>query len=568
MDELSTFAFLFKDAAVELILSTFALLSNQHVVLEVEGRRFPCHRLVLSAASPYFRAMFTSDMAESRQKTVVLQGLDAGMFEEILSYIYSGTLNVSLDKVQPLYQAADLLQLDYVRDTCSSYMAMNVERSTCVDLYKFADIFSVDVVRKHCLQLIYRNFSEVASSEEFYSLSVNQLTEIISEDWLDVKEETTVWEAVVRWVQHSREDRLHHLPSILPHIRFNLLTSNDKTAILKHPLVREYPGRSVIRKVVKKTSKVNRKRRVGTDVTEMALVFAERSREMLWMNPREGTYIRHHYDITPMTGTATCDNGIYILAEHSRETYALCKYSHAGNKWERKSLVCREDRDNKKYFDFLMEINGQLFYLIVSESVDRVVVLKKHNQHTDTWHNCSTPQLDGQLDWCFAVPCNQHIYLFTMLCGTEIQCYDPRTDQWCDKTPPPPSEYTLGYNAVAMGTEIFCTDQDFNTTMVYNTESDRWQILQGCPDPGNRTREYDGVPNLFVMENQLHILVAIVCDRVPGEGTKLLHLIYVYDRSADAWRDLNVALRDKKCYAHGDLPFPVARMCLAYLKGA
>ena len=48
---------------------------------------------------------------------------------------------------------------------------------------------------------------QVAFSEEFYSLSLNQLTEIISHDELDVKEETTVWEAVVRWVQHSREDR-------------------------------------------------------------------------------------------------------------------------------------------------------------------------------------------------------------------------------------------------------------------------------------------------------------------------------------------------------------------------
>ncbi|XP_078666112.1 kelch repeat and BTB domain-containing protein 7-like [Branchiostoma floridae x Branchiostoma belcheri] len=85
-------------------------------------------------------------MAECRQKTVVLKGLDAVMFGEILSYIYSGTLHVSLDRVQHLYQAADLLQLDYVRDTCSSYMAMNVERSTCVDLYKFADAFAVDIV--------------------------------------------------------------------------------------------------------------------------------------------------------------------------------------------------------------------------------------------------------------------------------------------------------------------------------------------------------------------------------------------------------------------------------------
>ncbi|KAI8503333.1 hypothetical protein Bbelb_191540 [Branchiostoma belcheri] len=54
--------------------------------------------------------MFTSDMAESRQKTVVLKGLDAAMFGEILSYIYSGTLHVSLDRLQHLYQAADCKQ--------------------------------------------------------------------------------------------------------------------------------------------------------------------------------------------------------------------------------------------------------------------------------------------------------------------------------------------------------------------------------------------------------------------------------------------------------------------------
>ena len=84
------------------------------------------------------------------------------MFGEILSYIYSGTLHVSMDKVQPLYQAADLLQLDYVRHTCSSYIAMNVERSTCVDLYKFADVFSLDIVLRECQQWIVRHFAEVS----------------------------------------------------------------------------------------------------------------------------------------------------------------------------------------------------------------------------------------------------------------------------------------------------------------------------------------------------------------------------------------------------------------------
>ncbi|XP_066289708.1 kelch-like protein 3 [Branchiostoma lanceolatum] len=235
------------------------------------------------------------------------------MFREILSYIYSGTLHVSLDKVQPLYQAADLLQLDYVRDTSSSYMAMNVESSTCL-------------LCGQCPEPL----STAASSEEFCTLSVKQLTEIISHDELDVKEETTVWEAVVRWVQHSR---LHHLPSILPHIRFNLLTSDDTAAILEHPLVREDPGSSeVIRNVVQKGNS-NQKPRLGM-TTEMALL----SKEFLFMNPLQGRYISCIYkpedlpDFSAMT--VTSDNNIYILGIKESEDenqLTVFNYNHAKN---------------------------------------------------------------------------------------------------------------------------------------------------------------------------------------------------------------------------------------------
>ncbi|XP_078589157.1 kelch repeat and BTB domain-containing protein 2-like [Branchiostoma floridae x Branchiostoma japonicum] len=523
----------------------------QDVVLEVEGRRFPCHRLVLSAASPYFRAMFTSDMAESRQKTVVLQGLEMSALEEILSYIYSGTLHVSLDKVQPLYQAADLLQLDYVRDTCSSYMAMNVERSTCVDLYKFADVFSVDIVRKDCLQLIHKHFVEVASSEDFCSLSVNQLTEIISHDELDVKEETTVWEAVVRWVQHSREDRLHHLPSILPHIRFNLLTPYNMMTILDHPLAREDPGRSSIKNVVKEASNINMKRRVGMDTLEMALIFTERTKEMLWMNPGEGKYISCRYNIFPVVGTVTSDNDIYVLAKESSKKHALFKYHHIKNKWERKSSVRTIDTEDGPPYNYLMEVDGQLFYLIAAS----IVVLKKYNQHTNKWHNCSTPQHIRWMPWTVAVSCNQHIYFFT---PREIHCYDPREDHWCKKTQSDYSEHSYHIdNAVAMGTEIFCTGRDLDKTWVYNTEADSWHELPGWQYTDQEIEN----TTLFVLQNKLHAVV----DGWMGEGpeSRRLKRVFVYDRSERVWRELSFLPKGRWCMYNP--MFPVARMHLQYL---
>ncbi|XP_066302919.1 kelch repeat and BTB domain-containing protein 8-like isoform X2 [Branchiostoma lanceolatum] len=550
----------------------------QDIILEVEGRRFPCHRLVLSAASPYFRAMFTSDMAESRQKTVVLQGLNSGMFGEILSYIYSGTLHVSLDKVQPLYQAADLLQLVYVRDTCSSYMVENVkvESSTCVDLYKFADVFSQAIVLKRCQQWIVRHFTEVASSEEFCSLSVNQLTEIISHDELDVKEETTVWEAVVRWVQHSREDRLHHLPSILPHIRFNLLTSDDTVAILEHPLVREDPGSSEVIKNVSQEPIL--KPRLGM-TTEMAVLFNlyQGTNELLFMNPQKGKYISYSYDHGSLPRsefmTVASDNNIYSLDKKVLKDeiqISLYKYDHAQNVWGYKSMfsVSKEPDYELVLEEHLCEIDQILYYMAFDLEADRplhLLEMKKYNQPTNQWQECAQLEFDSSAYQTAALSCGSHIYFLT---SEEVYRYDPREDRWCERTPPSPMMSIPDIRtAVAMRTEIFCsfidTDGD-SDSMVYNTESDCWQELQGWPNPGNFF--IHDFPSLFVLENQLHIFIPrrdiVYSDGGPEEEYR--YFVYVYDRSADVWRDLKAALPDKRYYAF-DSYCPVARMYLPYL---
>ncbi|XP_035687985.1 kelch repeat and BTB domain-containing protein 2-like [Branchiostoma floridae] len=516
--------------------------------------------------------MFTSDMAESRQKTVVLQGLDAGMLREILSYIYSGTLHVSLDKVQPLYQAADLLQLDYVRDSCSSYMAMSVERSTCVDLYKFADVFSVENVRKACQKWIARHFTEVASSE-FCSLSVNNLIEIISHDELDVKEETTVWKAVVRWVQHRRKDRMHHLPTILSHIRFNLLTSDDTAAILEHPLVREDPGSCEVIKNVVKKGNPNLKPRLGM-TTEMVLLLNQTPghNEVLFMNPQEGKYIScsYKYEDLPEESsveTVTTDNDIYIMEIkylEDEKKLSLLKYNHAENVWEPAdvpSISMELEHDSSCH---ISEIDGTLYYLPIDED-SSVLRMSKWDQHTKQWLECSSLQFEeftftytfeNRNSLSFTLSCGSHLYFLT---NEEMHRYDPSQDRWSKRTPP--IDIPNICTAVAMGTEIFCTDVDFTQTMVYDTESDCWHKLQGPENPDvadNRS------PSFFVLGNQLHVL--LICVERPimlREG----HLVYVYDRSADAWRDLKATLPNRR-YDNDGPHWPVARIYLPYLKGA
>lgn len=56
------------------------------------SRRIPAHRLVLSAGSEYFAAMFTSDLREAKQNEVVLQGIDGDALSMLVHYCYTGIL--------------------------------------------------------------------------------------------------------------------------------------------------------------------------------------------------------------------------------------------------------------------------------------------------------------------------------------------------------------------------------------------------------------------------------------------------------------------------------------------
>lgn len=43
---------------------------------KVGERKFTAHRIVLAASIPYFHAMFTHDMVESKQNEITMQGID------------------------------------------------------------------------------------------------------------------------------------------------------------------------------------------------------------------------------------------------------------------------------------------------------------------------------------------------------------------------------------------------------------------------------------------------------------------------------------------------------------
>ncbi|RXM35033.1 Kelch-like protein 17 [Acipenser ruthenus] len=136
------------------------------VTLAVEGKKFMCHRVLLASVSPYFRAMFTSPLAESRLAEIRLEEVTPEVVQTVVHFIYTGEAGLNPD--------------------------------TAEDLFK-----------------------------DFLLLDPGTLGSLLSSDRLGVESELEVYRAARRWAQHQPRQRNQHLPALLSHLRPGLLAEEE-----------------------------------------------------------------------------------------------------------------------------------------------------------------------------------------------------------------------------------------------------------------------------------------------------------------------------------------------------
>ena len=177
------------------------------VTLCVDGEEFPCHKIVLASFSPYFKAMFAGDMAESRQEKVSINGMEPVMMQLLIEYAYTSEILITKTNVQSLLSGANLLEVLPVRDACCCYMERNMEETNCIGIHCFAEAHACVTLQHRAKLFILKFFSDVVQHEEFVTLTQSKLIEFISDDGLVVDTEEIVFNAVIDWLHHDEEIR-------------------------------------------------------------------------------------------------------------------------------------------------------------------------------------------------------------------------------------------------------------------------------------------------------------------------------------------------------------------------
>ncbi|CAM5088528.1 unnamed protein product [Eretmochelys imbricata] len=223
MEEESAKDLLFKDQdfSSELLRQLNVLRQNgmlTDVTLCTSEFEIPCHRNVLAASSPYFKAMFCNNFKESCQAKVNLKGIDSNILYQIVLYVYTGEILITPENVLYLMEATSMLQYIKLFQACSLYLQDQLTPENCLSMLRLSEILNCQNLNKKAKEMALKYFPEVASSEDLKELCALELIDYLGDDEL-CGEEEQVFETLMVWIRHDLQARQGYIQDLFKKVR-------------------------------------------------------------------------------------------------------------------------------------------------------------------------------------------------------------------------------------------------------------------------------------------------------------------------------------------------------------
>ena len=314
------------------------------VVLNVRHQTFQAHRCVLTASSPYFRGVFTSDMKEKEAKELDLDFLDADAMEPLLKYMYTGEVEINEANARSLVSAADFLLIQSLKTIGCEFLESIICPGNCFELRDFAEKYNCDQLKATATTFIVNNFAAASESEGFKIVDYKVLFDLISRDELVVCREEQVYEAVISWVRHDLQTRKEYFEDLFAELRLVSISKHYLTeTVEKEDLVGEsFQCTKLLLKAMKSFAVyefegLKKPRKVlEKHVNAIVLCGGNRSRDVVCFQPEENKWsgltessiARDEHAVT------VCDNVLFAFGTNQTENSQIVEqFNVCSNTW-------------------------------------------------------------------------------------------------------------------------------------------------------------------------------------------------------------------------------------------
>jgi len=125
--------------------------------IHADGQKFRCHKLVLTTRSSVFDLMLSSGMLESQNSEVYLTDISPNTVADLLSYLYTDTVDNLPTKARDLLPVAEKYDLVSLKDLCVEALTQQIDLHTVVDLALLSDMYNVENLRTSTVRYIVEN---------------------------------------------------------------------------------------------------------------------------------------------------------------------------------------------------------------------------------------------------------------------------------------------------------------------------------------------------------------------------------------------------------------------------
>ncbi len=228
------------------------------VMLAADGQSIPCHKVLLAAASKFFYDKFITNLESLEHNILDIDDIGFDTLTSAVPYIYSGNIELTVEKTEKLIPASVSLMLPELTKQCENFLEeRKSDISDCIVVYRIAKANSLDDTSQRAWETMLDNFQAIITTSAFKELPETEvhtevkyisdkvITEVhtevkyISDKDLNVASEDPVFEAVVTWSRHDMENRKDKFEKLLENV--TLLHCSLKflgDVVMEEPLVK------------------------------------------------------------------------------------------------------------------------------------------------------------------------------------------------------------------------------------------------------------------------------------------------------------------------------------------
>ena len=442
---------------------------------------FKAHRNVLSAASPYFDKLLQSNMKENREGIVRFEEISGSVLEDVLEFIYIGTVEVTQENAEELIAAGNYLIIPGLKTASGRFLEREMSHINCISTFYLAEKYECDELITNSRLFIHKNIVAVAKLDEFLLLEAKEIERWISSDEITVNEEADVFKIILDWVNHRKSERKTVFEELFGHVRLGFLSRDCLEDVVTNELVRENSAcvKLVMDAAMKMATFLDedhllqspRKRQ------ETRVIVARGGKYTLCYIPEENLWKRLPDGLRDKNASSNqmikFRDQLFFFGRHENTE----RYDPAFNVWSELNLR----RDYSK----LVVLKGEIY--AVSDSI-----IEKYNVKRCTWETLISSCQGYRKNAC-VIAAGSHLYLFGGRIRSireeyvaKAQRFDTVENKWEEIADM--HEGRSDAFGVATENKIFVAGglrdgTKLKTCEMYNTSTNEWQLVANLNVP-------------------------------------------------------------------------------------